>query len=105
MPNVHGHRNGSEETTISILRMIVTNQKTDVARMKDATDITMTNIEQKMNTTAKRMTKTTGTNHDIHGTIDVTLITVRVTGVGNTVPDRRVVRSRHQVDCGGRVWS
>ena len=76
MPNVHGHRNGSEETTISILRMIVTNQKTDVARMKDATDITMTNIEQTITTAGTRMTETTSTNHGTHGTINVTLITV-----------------------------
>ena len=72
MPSIHGHRIDNDKRTISVPRMIVIDQKTNVARTKAVTDIVKTDIDQTMT-----MTETTGTNHSIHGTIDITLIKVR----------------------------
>ena len=76
MSSVQGHRISSDQTMISIPRMTVTDQKTDITRAKATTDIAMTNIEQTITTAGTRMTETTSTNHGTHGTINVTLITV-----------------------------
>ena len=74
MPSVHGHRIISDETTIIISRMIVTNKKTDDDRMKAVIDIVTIDIEQTMTTT-----EMTDRNHGIQETIGVTLIEVRET--------------------------
>ena len=74
--SVHGHRIDNDETTIIVSRMTVTDMTIGGDRTKALIYIATTDIEQMMFTTDMMITEMTGTNHDIHGTIDVTLIEV-----------------------------
>ena len=48
MPSIHGHRIDNDKRTISVPRMIVIDQKTNVARTRDGPDIATTDTDQKM---------------------------------------------------------
>mgnify|MGYP000692216374 FL=1 len=84
MPSVHGHQTVNDETTIIVSRMTVTDMTIGGDRTKALIYIATTDIEQMMFTTDMMITEMTGTNHDIHLTITVTLIEVCVIIDGTT---------------------